>query len=59
MLFDVFDNWRMDCSEKFLISAIGGGFTLLNVHDNAGRGIPVAVQFITVVVPPRTVWFLG
>ena len=59
MLFDVFDNWRMDRSEKFLIAAFGGGSPLLNVHDNAGRGIPLAVQVITVGLLSRTVWFLG
>ena len=59
MLFDVSNNWRMDWSEELLIAAPGGSSPLLNVHDNAGRGTPLAVQFITVGLPSRTVWFLG
>ena len=59
MLFDVFDNWRIDWSDKFLIAASGGSSPPSNVHDNTGRGIPLAAQFITVGLPSRTVWFLG
>ena len=60
MFFDVFDNWRMDWLEEFLIIAsAGGGFPLSNVHDNSGRGIPLAVQLISAVFPSKTVWFLG
>ena len=49
----------MNWSEKLLIAASGGRSPSSNVHDNAGRGTPLAVQFITVVRPSRTVWFLG
>ena len=60
MLFDVFDNSRMEWSVEFLmITSAGGGFPLSNVHDNFGRGIPLAVQLITAVLPSGTVWFLG
>ena len=60
MPFDVFDNWRVDWLEEFLIIAsAGGGFPSSNVHDNSGRGIPLAVQLISAVLPSKTVWFLG
>ena len=59
MLLDVFDNWRIDWLDKFLVAAAGGSSPSLNVHDNTGGGIPLAVQFITVGLPSRTVWFLG
>ena len=49
----------MDWSEKLMIAASGGSSPSSNVHDNDGRGIPLAVQFITVVRPSRAVWFLG
>ena len=59
MLSDVFDKWRVDWSEKFQTAASGGSSPFSNVHDNTGRGIPLAVQFIIVGLPSRTVWFLG
>ena len=60
MFFDVFDNWRMDWSEEFLmIASAGGSFPLSNVHDNSGWGIPLVVQLISAVLPSKTVWFLG
>ena len=59
MIFDVFNNLRMDWSEKLLIAACDGSSPLSNVQDNAGRGTPLAVQFIVVGLPSRTVWFLG
>ena len=59
MLFDVFNNLRMDWSEKLLIAASCGSSPLSNVHDNVGGGTPLAVQLIVVGLPSRTVWFLG
>jgi len=57
--FDVFDNTRMDWLEKFLIAESGGSAPLSNVHDIAGLGTPLAVQFIVVDLPSETVWCLG
>ena len=57
--FDVFDNTRMDWLEKFLITEPGGSSPLSNVHDITGLGTPLAVQFIVVGLPSRTVWCLG
>ena len=59
MLFVVFNNLRMVWSKKLLIAASGGSSPLLNVDDNAGRGTPLAVQFIVVGLPSETVCFLG
>lgn len=60
MFFDVFDNWRMDWSEEFLmIASAGGSFPFSNVQDNSGWGIPLALQLISAVLPSKTVWFLG
>ena len=61
MRFDVVDNRRMDWPREFLIVARGGGGSspLSNVHDIAGLGTPLALQFMKANVPSRTVWFLG
>ena len=57
--FDVFDNTRIEWLEKFLIAESGRSSPLSNVHDIAGRGIPLAVQLIFADSPSKTVWCLG
>ena len=51
MRFDVFENVRVETPGDFLIVASGESSPLLNVHDIAGRGTPLAMQVITVSPP--------
>ena len=59
MSFTVSGNWSSDSFSLSLTVASEGRTPFSKLQLTVGFGTPVALQLILVVLPSRTVWFLG